>query len=163
MQQTPRERHIFGNRTLNLRSIKAIGYDLDYTLVHYHVEGWEERAFEATRERLAARGWPVGDLLFDPSKVIRGLTIDRTLGNLVKPTRFGYVIKAAHGTRRLEFDEVRKAYAGTLVDLSEARFVFLNTLFSLSEASLFSQLVDRFDADGFPGIRSYGELYDTVR
>ena len=27
---------IFCNRTLNLRSIQAIGFDMDYTLVHYH-------------------------------------------------------------------------------------------------------------------------------
>jgi 5'-nucleotidase len=31
------KRGIFCNRTLNLRSLGAIGYDLDYTLVHYHV------------------------------------------------------------------------------------------------------------------------------
>jgi len=34
----PRERSIFCNRTLNLRRIRAIGYDMDYTLVHYRVE-----------------------------------------------------------------------------------------------------------------------------
>ncbi|MEO1269501.1 MAG: 5'-nucleotidase domain-containing protein, partial [Myxococcota bacterium] len=34
-------RQIFCNRTLNLRSLKAIGYDMDYTLLHYHVDRWE--------------------------------------------------------------------------------------------------------------------------
>ncbi len=28
---------IFANRTLNLRAIKAVGYDMDYTLIHYYV------------------------------------------------------------------------------------------------------------------------------
>ena len=28
------ERAVYCNRTLNLRSIKCIGYDLDYTLLH---------------------------------------------------------------------------------------------------------------------------------
>lgn len=34
----PPERGIFCNRTLNMRSIRAIGYDMDYTLIHYHSE-----------------------------------------------------------------------------------------------------------------------------
>ncbi len=28
------ERRIYSNRTLNLRSVKAVGFDMDYTLVH---------------------------------------------------------------------------------------------------------------------------------
>ena len=136
---------------------------MDYTLIHYPVEQWERRAFEHTRDRLAASGWPVDDLVFDPAKVIRGLTIDLELGNLVKPTRFGYVIKAAHGGRFLEFDELRDAYAGTFVDLNEDRWVFLNTLFSLSEASLFAQLVDLLDRGELPSAMGYADLYDVVR
>lgn len=31
------DRGIFCTRTLNLRSISAIGYDMDYTLMHYNV------------------------------------------------------------------------------------------------------------------------------
>jgi 5'-nucleotidase len=160
---SPPERRIYGNRTLNLRSIRAIGYDMDYTLVHYRVDEWERRAYDHTRRRLAERGWPVDDLEFDPSTVIRGLTIDLETGNLVKPTRFGYVIRAAHGTRFLGFDDVRTTYAGVVVDLASPRFVFLNTLFSLSEARLFAQLVDLHDAARLQGVLGYADLYRTVR
>src|SRR5688572_24056881 len=52
-------RGIYCNRTLNLRAIRAIGYDMDYTLVHYRVEVWERRAYEYLRDKLAALGWPV--------------------------------------------------------------------------------------------------------
>jgi HAD superfamily 5'-nucleotidase-like hydrolase len=159
----PPTRRIYGNRTLNMRSIRAIGYDMDYTLIHYRVDEWERRAFEHTRARLSDAGWPVDDLVFDPESVIRGLTIDLELGNLVKPTRFGYVIKAAHGTKFLEFDRLRRDYEGTAVDLSERRWVFLNTLFSMSEASLFAQLVDLFDEGRIHGIHGYAELYEAVR
>ena len=144
--EIPLRRRLFGNRTLNLRRIRAIGYDMDYTLVHYRIEEWERRAYHHTRRLLARRGWPVESLEFDPARVIRGLTIDLELGNLIKPTRFGYVIRAAHGTRFLEFEEQRSAYAGTVVDLADPRFVFLNTLFTLSEATLYAQLVDLLDA-----------------
>jgi HAD superfamily 5'-nucleotidase-like hydrolase len=155
-------RGIYANRTLNLRSIRAVGYDMDYTLVHYRVAEWEERAFEHARGRLADAGWPVADLVFDPTQVIRGLAIDRELGNLVKATRFGYVISAAHGTNFLGYEEIRSAYAATFVDLAEPRFEFMNTLFSLSEASLYAQLVDLLDAGRLPGV-GYAELYTAVR
>jgi 5'-nucleotidase len=159
----PAPRRIFGNRTLNLRSIRAIGYDMDYTLIHYRTDEWERRAFEHTRNRLRDMGWPVDDLVFDPASVIRGLTIDVELGNLVKPTRFGYVIRAAHGTEFLEFDRLRREYEGVAVDLADDRWVFLNTLFSLSEASLFAQLVDRYDEGVLPRVNGYADLYSRVR
>ena len=38
-------RAVFCNRTLNLRSILAVGFDLDYTLLHYQVEMWEGKAY----------------------------------------------------------------------------------------------------------------------
>src|SRR3990172_3925032 len=159
----PAQRRIYGNRTLNMRSIRAIGYDMDYTLIHAIVDEWETQAFEHARVRLAGLGWPVYELDFDPGSVIRGLTIDLELGNLVKPTRFGYVIRASHGGAFLEFDRLRRDYAATFVDLADPRWVFLNTLFSLSEASLFAQLVDLFDAGRLPDVRGYADLYHTVR
>jgi HAD superfamily 5'-nucleotidase-like hydrolase len=162
-RRPPAPRRIHGNRTLNLRSIRAIGYDMDYTLIHYRVEEWERSAFEHTRERLRAAGWPVEDMVFDPESVIRGLTIDLELGNLVKPTRFGYVIRASHGTQFLEFDRLRSEYEAVTVDLAEDRWVFLNTLFSLSEASLYAQLVDRYDAGVLPKINGYADLYKRIR
>ena len=61
-----RERRIFCNRTLNLRGIRAIGYDMDYTLIHYLTEAWERRSYEHTQAQLARLGWPVEGLAFDP-------------------------------------------------------------------------------------------------
>jgi hypothetical protein len=86
-----RERGIFCNRTLNLRAIKAIGYDMDYTLIHYRSEQWELRAYEYVRQKLVQQNWPVDDLQFEPDRVVRGLIIDLELGNIVKANRFGYV------------------------------------------------------------------------
>jgi HAD superfamily 5'-nucleotidase-like hydrolase len=156
------ERRVFTNRTLNMRSIRAIGYDMDYTLTQYHAEAWEECAFAHSQSRLAALGWPVESFQFDAEMVSRGLVIDTELGNLIKATRFGWIIRAKHGERFLEHSEVRHAYSGTLVDLSEARYVFLNTLFSLSEASLFAQGVDLLDAGQLPSAVGYRELWGEV-
>ena len=73
-------RGLFCNRTLNLRKIGAVGYDMDYTLVHYRVELWEERAYAYIKDGLAALGWPVEDLVFDPRLVIQGLIVDTERG-----------------------------------------------------------------------------------
>ncbi|MDJ0953936.1 MAG: HAD-IG family 5'-nucleotidase [Acidimicrobiia bacterium] len=156
------EHGIFVNRTINLRSIKAIGYDMDYTLVHYNVDDWETAAFTHAKGRLLEMGFPVEQIEFDPSAVIRGLAIDLQEGNLVKATRFGYVIRAAHGTSFLEYDQMRRTYAGTMVDLAEDRFEFINTLFSLSEASLYAQLVDLMDEGRIETGIGYHGLYRAV-
>ena len=160
----PRTRGIFCNRTLNLRSIRAIGYDMDYTLVHYKVEEWERRAYSYLKQKLADMGWPVGPLEFDPAFIVRGLIIDIETGNIVKANRFGYVKRAYHGTRQLDFDAQRQTYADTIVDLNERqRYKFLNTLFALSEACMYAQLVDLLDERALPEVLGYADLYMRVR
>jgi 5'-nucleotidase len=175
----PRERGIFCNRTLNLRSIRAVGYDMDYTLIHYRTEAWERRAFEHLQRRLGAAGFPVESLIFDPTFAIRGLILDLELGNLVKCNRFGYVKRAFHGTRPLDYEAQRTAYSRIIVDLAEPRWVFMNTFFSLSEASMYAELVDLLDRQRlpaarelsaaepgvkpFPAVMGYADLYRRVK
>ena len=161
---TPSTRRIFVNRTLNLRSIEAIGFDMDYTLVHYRHEAWERAAYRHVRQRLLDMGWPVPDLEFDLHLAQLGLVIDLELGNVVKANRFGYVTRASHGTRRLDFGEQRSVYSRVLVDLAEStRWYFLHTLFALSEACLFMQLVDLLDAGKLPNAMGYADLHRLVR
>ncbi|MCG8418242.1 MAG: HAD-IG family 5'-nucleotidase [Proteobacteria bacterium] len=155
-------RRIFCNRTLNLRSIDAIGYDMDYTLIHYRVDEWERHAFEHVKMRLGERGWPVGELAFDQT-FIRGLVIDTELGNIVKANRFGYIKRGYHGTEPISFDELRAMYSRTIVDLAESRWKFMNTFFSLSEACLYAQLVELLDARAIPEVMGYDDLYRLVR
>ena len=159
----PREREIFCNRTLNLRSIRAIGYDMDYTLVHYRVEEWERRAYAYMQRKLLDQGWPVSELCFDPQLTIRGLILDLQLGNVLKANRFGYIKRAYHGTRQMDFDEQREMYARTVVDLAEDRWVFLNTLFTLSEGCMYAQLVDLLDRRQLSEVVGYDGLYRRVR
>ncbi len=159
----PHSRGVFCNRTLNFRALRAIGYDMDYTLVDYRVEVFERRVYDLVLTGFRTAGWPVEGLAFDPTMVTRGLVIDVELGNVVKANRFGFVKKAMHGTHILDFATQRRAYSGTLVDLSEPRWVFLNTLFSLSEGCLYAQLVDLLDQRRLPGVMGYRDLYEQVR
>ncbi|MEE8143431.1 MAG: HAD-IG family 5'-nucleotidase, partial [Planctomycetota bacterium] len=158
----PPGRGIYCNRTLNLRAIQAIGYDMDYTLVHYNVEEWERCAYEFLRSKLVEQGWPVGDLSFEPDFVVRGLVIDKQLGNIVKANRFGYIKRATHGRRLLEHDEQRNIYDRVFVDLSENRWKFLNTFFSQSAACMYAQLVELLDAGRLPELLGYPQLQERV-
>jgi HAD superfamily 5'-nucleotidase-like hydrolase len=163
LRTLPRGRGVFCNRTLNFRALRAIGYDMDYTLVDYRADVFERRVYEMARESFLSEGWPVEGLDFDPEMVARGLVIDTELGNLVKANRFGFVKRAMHGTQALDFATQREVYTHALVDLSEDRWVFLNTLFSLSEGCLYAQMVELFDQGKLPLAKGYEDLYRRVR
>lgn len=142
----PAEEQVFCSRTLNMRAIKAIGYDMDYTLVQYKWEKWEALAYECTKGVLAGYGFPVDDLSFDnPELVCRGLVIDKQLGNFLKLDRHGFVRRAMHGYKQLSATEIDDHYGRFVVDLRLNRFSFLNTLFSVSEGVLYAQLVNKLD------------------
>ncbi|MEM1418224.1 MAG: HAD-IG family 5'-nucleotidase [Myxococcota bacterium] len=159
-------RRIYCNRTLNLRSIQVVGFDMDYTLIHYRTEAWERHAYEHAKRLLRDRGWPVQGFQLDPHFAQLGLILDLELGNIVKANRFGFIKKALHGTSPLSFETYRDIYARELVDLSEPRWRFLNTLFGLSEAHLYAQCVDLLDVGALPdseGPMSYRDVYAVVR
>ncbi|VAH75551.1 unnamed protein product [Triticum turgidum subsp. durum] len=159
-------RGIFCTRTLNLRSISVIGYDMDYTLIHYNVMAWEGRAYDYGMANLKSMGFLVDDLEFDPDLVIRGLIMDKVTGNLVKADRFGYIKRVMHGTQMLPTRAVSEIYGRELVDLrKEDTWEFLNTLFSVSEAVMFMQMVDKLDQGLVPaelGPLDYKGLYNAV-
>jgi HAD superfamily 5'-nucleotidase-like hydrolase len=158
----PAGREIACNRTMNMRSIKAIGYDMDYTLIHYRSEAWEERAYAHIKKSMLERGWPVEDFEYDQNLIMRGLIIDIELGNIIKTNRFGYVKQAFHGTKPIPHQELQKIYSRTLVDLSDRRYKFLNTLFSLSEGCFFAQLVDGLDSGKIDGAVGYPKLHQVI-
>eukprot|EP00249_Psilotum_nudum_P020418 c27694_g1_i1 orf=1-1302(-) len=145
------QRGIFCSRTLNLRSISTIGYDMDYTLIHYNVNAWEGRAYEYGMDNLRSMGYLVDGLKFDPELVIRGLIMDKEKGNLVKADRFGHVKRAMHGTNMLSNRAIREMYGREFVDLrNENRWEFLNSSFSISEAVMYMQMVERLDDGALP-------------
>lgn len=160
----PPSRRVFTNRTLNLRAIGVVGFDMDYTLIHYRPEEWERCAYEQARSHIArATQWPIENLAFVPNAFTLGLVVDCELGNVVKANRFGFVKRASHGMRMLEYEEQRRIYSRVIVDLAEPRWQFMNTLFSLSETCLYAQLVELLDAGKLPPRVGYDEIFRAVR
>ena len=141
------QRGVYCTRALDMRSIKAIGYDMDYTLIDYKMELFEERVYEYSKESLLNKGFPVEGLKFNHELVVRGLVIDTEMGNILKVDRFGFVRRAMHGESMLSKAEIDEVYGQQPpIDLREGRWVFLNTLFSVSEGCLYAQLVRRLDS-----------------
>ena len=143
----PPERRIFTNRDLNLDTIALVGFDMDYTLAIYRQDAIEAVSLEKTVEKLLARGYP--DLLrvveADPRFAIRGLTVDKRLGNVIKLDRHGYVGRAYHGRRMLPREERKAIYREQRLGQERERFAPVDTLFALPEVTLYAIVVELID------------------
>lgn len=136
---------IYVNRSINLKKIKAIGLDMDYTIVRYNSEAFESFTFyQVVKKLIELKGYPkeLKDLQFDYDLVIQGLVIDKHRGNLLKLSCFGKVKQAYHGLSPLTFKDQQHIYKN-IVDLSDAHIQSLDTSFSVSNGVLYSLLVDK--------------------
>lgn len=150
---------IFVNRTLNMKTIKLIGFDMDYTLVLYNEVEVETLAFKGAKESLIRNfGYNTADLAFsfEPELTMRGLVIDKKLGNILKINQFGYIKSALHGNTKLSVDEQKKMYANQIVTFSDQRYEVAHTMFSLASISLYANLVERIKD------KPYEDLYDDI-
>jgi HAD superfamily 5'-nucleotidase-like hydrolase len=143
---------VYVNRTLNLRKIRYLGFDMDHTLVRYHSQAFEQTTHEMVLQKLVGRGYPrdILALPFDFHLAIRGLVIDKQKGNLLKVSRHGAIRAAFHGTKPLDFQVQKRNYSSTYIDLRDPRYSSIDTAFSISTANLFMQLVALKDAN--PGL-----------
>lgn len=165
----PPERRIFTNRDLNLDRISTVGFDMDYTLAIYRQDRIEELSLRATIDKLVARGYPeeLRSIDADPRFAIRGLMVDKRLGNVMKMDRHGYVGRAFHGRRRLESQERKDIYRAQRLGQEQERFAPVDTLFELPEVTLYAEIVELIDRRPqlWPGAKppSYPEAWQDVR
>ena len=166
-------RRICCNRELDMKDIKAVGFDMDYTLAQYNYE-FDMLAFEGAKEKLIGMGYPKKSVLsfrFDPTEHRRGLVIDKALGNILKVDRHKYTRTAFHGRKKeLSPAERKKAYVGVVADETPQfvgdAYVNVDSLFQLIDASLFAQVVDVIDDEEAWGGNqrpSYFRAYRDVR
>src|SRR3984957_10748633 len=136
---------VYVNRTLNLKKIQYIGFDMDHTLIRYNSKNFEALVFKMVLEKLVKeRKYPakILSLPFEFDRVIRGLVIDRKNGNLLKVNRYSGIRLSYHGTHRIDFASQKKFYKSIYIDLGDPKYLAIDTAFSLSLALLFAQLVD---------------------
>lgn len=145
--------NIYTNRVLNLSQIKAIGFDMDYTLVEYHTREFEEFVHQSVLKCLVKHKNYTDEILklvFDYGQVIQGLVIDRNAGNILKLSRFGKVKQAFHGTKELTYSEIKRIYNNRVIELNDRNIQSLDTSFSIANGVLFLQLVDLINAEKIP-------------
>lgn len=161
-------KQIFCNRSLNMKNIVAVGFDMDYTLAQYKPETFESLAYEGTLKKLVFDlGYPQ-ELLqwaFDWSYMVRGLVLDKKRGNILKMDRHKYVKVAYHGFREMSKEDKVATYGNTLLQDSfdEPDYALIDTLFSLAETYLFAQLVDFKDNNPGKIPQDYSRIYKDVR
>ena len=161
----PPTREVFVNRNLRMDLIEVVGFDMDYTLAVYRKPHIEEVAFRMTAERLVVRrGYPdeVARLLYAPDFCVRGLVVDKKLGDVIKMDRYRHVSRAFHGRRERSKEERRTHYRGPRIRLSPDRYHLVDTLFALPEIALFADIVERKGAapDAYP---SYETIFSDIR
>ena len=141
-----------------------IGFDMDYTLALYHQDKLEQLSIELTLGKLIEKhGYPeeIRDLHYDPRWAIRGLMVDRQLGNVFKMDRHSHVGRCYHGFRELDHDERKATYRNEKINLSSDRYEWIDTLFGLPEAVMYTTLVDW--ADRQTGTVDYDKLFGDIR
>ncbi|MES2503836.1 MAG: HAD-IG family 5'-nucleotidase [Myxococcota bacterium] len=154
-------RAIYTNRNLDLSAIKAVGYDMDYTLANYHKEPMENLQYNMTVEYLVKKlGYPkeLYALNYNPSLSIRGLVLDKRYGHLLKMDMHGRVWRAQHGYRPLDSVEIDGIYRNHRIKMTQD-FASLDTLFAMPEASLYCDLVNHFKDKSL----NYGRIFDDIR
>ncbi len=159
-----RKNRVFCNRNLRMDSIEMIGFDMDYTLALYHQDRLEKLSIQLTLDKLIGKhGYPeaLREVHYDPRWAIRGVMVDRQLGNVFKLDRHSYVGRCYHGFRELTHDERRVAYRNEKINLSNDRWEWIDTLFGLPEAVMYTTLVDwygkqKLDVD-------YDKLFGDIR
>ncbi|BBN15660.1 hypothetical protein MPTK1_6g21370 [Marchantia polymorpha subsp. ruderalis] len=165
-----RTNQIFCNRSLNMKSIVAVGFDMDYTLAQYKADTFETLAYVGTVKKLVYDLHYPEELLdwkFDWRYMVRGLVLDKKRGNILKMDRHKYVKVAYHGFKEMSRDDRQAAYGSTLSreSFDEPDYALIDTLFSLAEAYLFAQVVELKDShpERIPSGADYAQIYRDVR
>ena len=164
---------VFCNREINLQNIRAIGFDMDYTLAQYNQLEFDKLAFDGAVQKLVhSLRYPQDVLEFTYSNAnqfwIRGLIIDTQRGNFLKIDRHKYVRVAYHGFTPMSSKVRKSLYSrafNKIPSFGEKHFVNLDTLFQHVDAHLFASLVDLKDGGEFEFLdgKTYEELFKDVR
>lgn len=156
---------VFVNRTLNLKRIRYLGFDMDHTLVRYNSANFEALAHKVMVEKLVKeKAYPesVLKLPFSYDRAIRGLIIDKEKGNVLKLSRYSAIRVSYHGLKAIDYREQTRVYKSVYVDLRDSNYMSIDTAFSIAIAGLFMQLVDLKDGAEASTLPDYVRIADDL-
>ncbi len=156
-------RRIYCNRSLRLEHVRAVGFDMDYTLAIYDQQQMDELQSRLTIARLVERGYP-DDLVgirVPTEFAIRGLLVDVRRGNVLKMDRYRYVKRAYHGLHPLSRAERRECYESRRLRPAVDRYHWVDTLYSLADVAVYAGVIDHLERTGRRP--DYRQLFADVR
>ena len=146
-----------------MSQIDWVGFDMDYTLALYRQAEMDRLSIAATVAKLVARGYPrqIAEIPYVLDFAIRGLLVDKRLGNVLKMTRFKVVRCGYHGLRELRKEELVSLYYERRIRPRNERYHWIDTLYALSEVSVFVGIIDALEAHGEK--LDYERLFSDIR
>jgi len=159
-------RRIFTNRNLRMEAISAIGFDMDHTLAIYNTESFNRLTFEmAIKSLIKKKNYHprIAEVKWEPAGAIRGLCVDKKLGNLLKIDGYAHISRVRHGLNFLGKSEKKNQYPRGRIRIAKDRYRVFDTLFDMPEGILYAGMVDLKDREPEIVPVSYRTLYDDIR
>ncbi|KAH0577710.1 5'-nucleotidase [Spironucleus salmonicida] len=142
---------LFVNKPVDFTRIKAVGFDMDYTIINY-TEAYEELQYSLTVKNLITKfNYPsrIQEIIYDKLFGVKGLFLDTQLGNILKVDQFGYVQKVLHGKTKLNPQQFKQIYQDGTIPVYElensSRFYLQSTAFAAPLITLYAELIEYFE------------------
>ena len=155
---------VYVNRTLNMRQIQAIGFDMDHTLIQYNKHEYEKSTYQIILQKLIQeKNYPkiIMDLKFYFNNIIRGLIIDIKKGNILKISRYRSLRSIYHGEQLIEYTSRRETYPSDYVDITQEHLSFVESHYATACSLVFMQIVElKKTHSDFP---SYSQIFYDIK
>ncbi|CAL5970757.1 5'-nucleotidase [Hexamita inflata] len=145
------DERVFVNKTVDFARIKAVGFDMDYTIAPYNEE-YEKLQFELTIKNLInLYRYPeeIKQIEYDPNFGVKGLFLDTLLGNILKIDQFGYIHVALHGKQKLTVQQIQNCYKDKTIPIQvleqNERYYLQSTAFAAPLITLYASLIEYFE------------------
>eukprot|EP00048_Salpingoeca_helianthica_P003299 m.65785 g.65785 ORF g.65785 m.65785 type:complete len:509 (-) comp12623_c0_seq1:116-1642(-) len=144
---------------LCLRDVEWLGFDLDHTIVRYHLPALNELVFQCIGNYLVNKrkfDKAIVERGFRASFPLRGMVLDAVKGNFLVLSASGKVLTGSHGTRKMDEEELKCVYPDGLPEVAEKTrrneklkaFHAFTTFFDLPTSVLLAHYVDLCDEQG---------------
>jgi len=164
LKYTKAMNRVYVNRTLNMRQIQAIGFDMDHTLIQYNKYEYEKATHQVILQKLVQEK-NYSDILlnlaFDFKKVIRGLVVDTKKGNLLKISRYRSIRSLYHGETQIDYNSRRKVYPSDYVDIGKEHLVLAESHYSAGSTLAFMQIIELKKTH--KNLPSYEEIFNDIK
>lgn len=156
---------VFVNRTLNMRQIQAIGFDMDHTLVQYNIPYFENTTHQILIQKLInEKKYPsvIAHFKFNMDKITRGLVIDTQKGNVLKVSRYRSIRTVYHGETQIEHKDLQRIYPTKYIHfgIDHPHFSFVESHYSLALTLLYMQIVEL--KKKHPSIPDYSQIFSDI-